>query len=106
MVPTRASIQVWFGPHQLIQTTDYQPMKMMYAYIDFPQSPHSPQVLYYRDIPQSKDFVNGFKHIVATVNGFSKHIVDFDENLEELEALIAIVRNHTCYLLVYLSQDG
>jgi hypothetical protein len=80
--------------------------KMTCAYIDFPRSLHSPQVLYCRDIPQSKDFVDGYKHIVATVNGFSQHIVDFDENPEELEALIAIVRNHTCYLLVYLSQDG
>ena len=47
-----------------------------------------------------KDFVQGYQHIVATVNGFSQQIVDFADNLEQLETLISIVGEiHSNYFI-------
>ena len=39
-----------------------------------------------------QDYVNTYKHIVTTVNGFSQQIIDFADNPEQLETLISIVR--------------
>lgn len=38
-----------------------------------------------------RDYVNGYKHIVKTTNGFSDQIVKFSDNISKLDALIRIV---------------
>jgi hypothetical protein len=49
------------------------------------------QLFYCRNTTDTDDFVQGYKHIVATINGFSQQLVDFSDNPEELETLISIV---------------
>ena len=44
-----------------------------------------------RDPSEFCDYINGYKHIVKTTNGFSDQIVKFTDNMSELNALICTV---------------
>ena len=44
-----------------------------------------------RDPAELRDYINGYKHIAKTMNGFSDQIVKFSDNMSELDALIRIV---------------
>lgn len=65
----------------------------------------------YSDPIEIQKYVNGYKHIVKTINGFDSQIEKFSDNLGELDELIRIVSTvfyrlltHICDLFFYSDQ--